>query len=56
MVCDGLISRVFQHEIDHLDGKTMEEQAKGFKSINEIQDPKEYDKFYEEQKKYIIEY
>jgi peptide deformylase len=25
--CDGLISRIFQHEIDHLDGKAMEEQA-----------------------------
>ena len=24
LVCDGLISRIFQHEIDHLDGKTME--------------------------------
>ena len=25
LLCDGLISRIFQHEIDHLDGKTMEE-------------------------------
>ena len=27
LVCDGLMSRIFQHEIDHLNGKTMEEQA-----------------------------
>lgn len=25
LICDGLVSRIFQHEIDHLDGKTMEE-------------------------------
>ncbi len=25
MVCDGLISRIFQHELDHLNGKGMEE-------------------------------
>ena len=56
MLCDGLISRVFQHEIDHLDGKTMEDQAKEFQRIADIQDPQKYDKFYEEQKKYIIEY
>ena len=27
LLCDGLLSRIFQHEIDHLDGKTMEEGA-----------------------------
>jgi peptide deformylase len=25
LVCEGLISRIFQHEIDHLNGKAMEE-------------------------------
>jgi len=27
ILCDGLMSRIFQHEIDHLDGLAMEEQA-----------------------------
>jgi peptide deformylase len=30
LVCDGLISRIFQHEIDHLEGRSMEEQATKF--------------------------
>ena len=56
LVCDGLISRIFQHEIDHLNGKAMEEQAIKFHKIKEIEDQGAFDKFHQENKKYIIEY
>lgn len=46
MVCDGLVSRIFQHEIDHLDGRGMEQIAKELHKISDIENPEQYDLFY----------
>ena len=55
MICDGLIARVFQHEIDHLDGKLMEDIATKFQPISELLDDSSYEKFYLENRKHILD-
>lgn len=56
LLCDGLISRIFQHEIDHLEGKTMEEVAIKTQKIKGIEQEEAFERFHKENKKYIIEY
>jgi peptide deformylase len=55
-VCKGLMSRIFQHEIDHFDGVLMEDLAKDLKSIDEFKSEEDFEKFRVEQKDRIIEY
>ena len=46
MICHGLVARIFQHEIDHMNGELMEDKAIKFQSIPEIADDNEFEKFY----------
>ncbi len=55
MVCDGLVSRIFQHEVDHLDGVTMDSKTLEIKYISELMTEKDLDNFYEDQKHRILD-
>ena len=55
MICVGLVARIFQHELDHLDGITMESKALETKAINELVNPKDLNEFYQANKHRIIE-
>ena len=60
----GLMARIFQHEVDHLDGRVMWEE--GYESDNfkvldhqktaELLDEEELDRFYKENAHYMLEY
>lgn len=56
IVCDGLLSRIFQHEIDHLDGVDMEDKALKHHDISLLRTEEAFDKFYNENRQQIIEY
>ena len=63
MELSGLMARIFQHEIDHLDGELMWDAPREIKVPRRLDkimlvaevdaDP---DKFYEENDKYLIQY
>lgn len=56
MQCDGIMGRLFQHEIDHLNGELMEEKALESYPISKLINEEDFEKFREEQKDYIQEY
>lgn len=56
LVCEGLISRIFQHEIDHLDGLTMEDKRIRSALIKNINDEDAFESFKKENKDLIIEF
>lgn len=43
--CDGLMARIVQHELDHLNGELMEEKCTRTVSIKEIESPDMFEKF-----------
>ena len=47
LACDGLIARIFQHEIDHLDGIIMQTKALEVKKFSDFKTDKEFDAFIE---------
>lgn len=50
----GSVARLFQHEVDHLDGKQTDVSAIRFQSIPEIDSPEAAKKFYEENREYML--
>ena len=63
LFCEGIVARVFMHEIDHLEGKLMweEEQGGTFRKlirsqpISELHDEATFSRFIDENKKYILD-
>jgi peptide deformylase len=56
LLCHGLLSRIFQHEIDHFEGKIMEDHAQRYQSTKELEDEVSFEKFRKANKDYIIEF
>lgn len=58
----GLMCRIFQHEVDHLDGKVIWDEdykATNFKMLgrqptSELADPETFEKFYKENAQYML--
>ena len=66
MLCSGLFSRIFQHEIDHLNGRLMWDEEPVDKEatprrieqrqlIDEISEPEALEKFYNENRRFIFD-
>ena len=66
MLCNGLLSRIFQHEVDHLNGRVMWQETgeepdhvprriEKSQSIGEISDEQSLAQFYEENKRFMFE-
>ena len=66
LFCQGLVARIFQHEVDHLNGQVMweqEVQSTSFtkrrlvrkQALAELADDKSVEAFYNENRNFILE-
>eukprot|EP00347_Sterkiella_histriomuscorum_P002619 403367442 len=56
IMLNGLVSRMYQHEVDHLDGITMESRATETFKLVDLEDEKLFEQFAKEQEHRILLY